>query len=266
MAAATDLELTGVRGTLVVRRWDAPSPGYLVVIAHGYGEHSGRYAHVAARLLEDGAAVYAPDHAGHGRSAGERAWGTLIDDMVTDLHTVVGRATADHPNTPVVLIGHSLGGLIAARYTQRNGGLAALALSAPVVGGNPVLAGLLALEDWPEVPIDPAVLSRDPAVGEAYAADPLVAHDPMPRAMVEESVAVIETVAQTGSLGDLPTLWLHGTDDQLAPLDATEAAMARIGGSVLTTRIYQGARHEVFNETNSAEVLGDLIDFLGVVR
>ena len=92
-------------------------------------------------------------------------------------------ARADHPGLPVVLVGHSMGGLIAARFAQRYlDELAALVLSGPVVGGNPAFEMLLEMDPIPEIPIDPAILSRDPAVGAAYAADPLVYHGPFHKA------------------------------------------------------------------------------------
>jgi alpha-beta hydrolase superfamily lysophospholipase len=74
--------------------------------------------------------------------------------------------------------------------------------------------------------------------------------------------AAVERIAAGPSLGDLPTLWIHGSDDQLAPLDVTREAVERIRGSRLTQKVYPGARHEVFNETNKDEVLGDVVAFL----
>lgn len=166
-----------------------------------------------------------------------------------------------------MLIGHSLGGLIATRYALGLGlGLAALVLSGPVVGGNLALAGLLAPDDIPPMPIDPSVRSPDPAVGQAYATDPLVVHGPLPRQLIEESDAVVEVVGQGGNLGTVPAPWRHGSEDQLTLLEPTRQALARISGPALTTRIHLGARHEVIDGTNSDEVLQDLIGFLRVVR
>jgi alpha-beta hydrolase superfamily lysophospholipase len=165
--------LQGHAGSLHVRSWTHEQPSHLVVIAHGYAEHIGRYDHVAATLGEHGAAVYGPDHLGHGRSDGERALITDFDPVVDDLHLLVERARTEHPGLPLVLVGHSMGGLIATRYAQRHrDGLAGLVLSAPLLG-NPGSALLLAMDPLPEVPIDPAVLSRDESVWEAYRSDPL---------------------------------------------------------------------------------------------
>lgn len=260
---ADAFELAATRGTLHVHQWPNPGARYVALIAHGYGEHARRYDHVAERLVADGAVVYAPDHHGHGLSDGERA---LVDDLdkgVEDLHLVAERATAEHPGLPTVLIGHSMGGLIATRYAQRFGDeLKALVLSGPAVGGNPDLEGLAQLDPIPDVPIDPAVLSRDPAVGRAYAEDPLVYHGPFRRETLLGLGAAVAAVAEGGTFGSLPTFWVHGSDDQLVPLVYTRPAIELVRGDDFQEKIYPGARHEIFNETNGDEVIGDVVGFI----
>ena len=248
---------------LHVHRWDpAGEPRLVVLLAHGYGEHAGRYAHVADRLTAEGAVVHAPDHVGHGRSPGERALVQGFETMVSDLGEVADAARAEHPGLPVVLIGHSMGGIIATIYAQRRGDeLSALVLSGPVVGGNPDLFGLLQMDPIPEVPIDPGALSRDPAVGEAYAADELIHHGGFARETLQSFVDAVEAIAAGPSLG-VPTLWLHGELDPLAPYDATRQAMEHLRGDDFEEKVYPRAMHEIFNETNSDEVIGDAIAFL----
>src|SRR4051812_4680603 len=259
----SDFDIAGTRGRIVVHRWDTDEPRYVVLLSHGYGEHARRYDHVAARLNADGAVVYAPDHHGHGRSDGERALAEDLEGAVSDLHLVAERAAEQHPGLPTALIGHSMGGLIAARYGQRYGEeLAALVLSAPAVGGNPEIEALAALDPIPDVPIDPAVLSRDPEVGRAYAEDPLVYHGPFRRETLLGFGAAVAAVAEGGTFGDLPTFWIHGADDQLVPLVHTRPAIEAVRGERFEEKIYPGARHEVFNETNRDEVLDDVVAFL----
>ena len=96
----SDFEIAGTRGRIVVHRWDVDAPRFVVLLSHGYGEHARRYDHVAERLNEDGAVVYAPDHWGHGRSDGERALAEDLEGAVSDLHLVAERAAADHPGLP----------------------------------------------------------------------------------------------------------------------------------------------------------------------
>jgi alpha-beta hydrolase superfamily lysophospholipase len=263
MTEPTEAELVGTSGRILVSVWRDREPHQIVVLAHGYGEHAGRYDHVARRLAGAGAAVYAPDHAGHGRSDGERVLVQEIGDLVSDLHSVIRQARDELPGLPVALIGHSMGGIIATRYAQLHPGeLDALVLSAPVIGGNPGFEALLGMDPIPDVPIDPETLSRDPSVGAAYAEDPLVWHGPFKRATLEAMFRAVDEIAAGPSLGSLPTLWIHGEEDALAPLELTRSALARITPDVLDQRIYHGARHEVFNEINRDEVLDDVIGFV----
>ena len=260
----TGYEFDGAGGRIYVTQWSTEAPPrFVVLLSHGYAEHAGRYQHVAAMLTDLGAAVYAPDHLGHGRSEGERALVADIDAVVGDLHEVADRARLDHPELPVVLVGHSMGGLIATRFAQRHGDeLTALVLSGPLVGGNPMFEMLLEMEPIPDIPMDPAILSRDPAVGAAYAADPLVYHGPLLKTTLQTFADSVALVAEGGTLGELPTLWVHGSADFLVPYDATAAAMERIGGTALRHTAYEGAAHEVFNETNRDEVLAEVAAFL----
>jgi len=263
----TDLELGGTHGRVVVRRRDPEgTPRRVVLVAHGYGEHSGRYAHVLDRLAGDGAVVYAPDHLGHGRSEGERVLVADVEDVVEDLDQVRRTARNEHPDLPIVLLGHSMGGLVAARYAQRYPDvLAGLVLTGPVVGGSPGIFGLLEYDEIPDVPIDPAVLSRDPAVGADYESDELVWHGPFKRPTLEAFVAAVEAIAAGPGFAELPVLWIHGEDDQLVPLDSTRPVMEKLAGSDVTTRIEPGARHEVLNETNRDEFLDDVSAFVARV-
>src|SRR5437763_9367050 len=104
-------ELEGVGGIRLYRQsWlpDGP-PRAVVVIAHGAGEHSGRYSHVAARLVADGYGVYALDHRGHGHSEGSRALIDRVENAVADLDSLVELAAVDHPGAQLFLLGHSMG-------------------------------------------------------------------------------------------------------------------------------------------------------------
>jgi alpha-beta hydrolase superfamily lysophospholipase len=263
---STTSELAGTRGRITVRHWAGGPPRYLVVLAHGIAEHSGRYEHVAEHLVAHGAEVAAPDHWSHGRSDGQPGLVDDVDAIVSDLGLVADQLQAAHPGLPLVVLGHSLGGIIATRFVQRNPGrAAALVLSGPVIGGNDLLLGLLELDEIPEIPIDPAMLSRDPAVGVAYAADPLVYSGPLLRETLLGVKAGVDAIAAGPALGSLPTLWLHGELDPLAPLAETTRAFAVIGGTALQQKVYPGAMHEIFNETNSDEVLADVTTYLDEV-
>jgi len=264
----TEWIFEGQTVSIAARSWTGSTPRYMVLLAHGYGEHLGRYEHVAARLVDDGAVVVGVDHLGHGRSGGERV---LVDDfetVVADLHTVDLEGRDRWPGLPVILIGHSMGGLIAARYAQRHGDtLVALVLSGPVIGRLDFVEQLLALDEIPDVPLDTTVLSRDPSVGEAYDADPLIWHGPFKRVTLKAINKSLATIAAGESLGQLPLLWIHGADDQLVPIEGSRRGVATLRGETFESHEYPGARHEIFNETNSSEVLGDVVSFInGVLK
>lgn len=263
-----DFEVAGHAGALHGRRWLAAEdaeprpPDYVVLLCHGYGEHVGRYEWVASRLVEDGAAVYALDHVGHGESAGERVLIPAFEPVVEDFRRLQERALLDHPGAPVVLVGHSMGGMIAARYAQLYGAeLACTILSGPVLGRWDALEGLLAADEIPDAPIDPDVLSRDPQVGRDYVDDPLVWHGPFKRETLEGLRSCLDTIAGGGPIG-CPVLWLHGQDDQLVPMAGSASGWPVIKGDRGQDKSYPQARHEIFNETNREEVLGDVVAFI----
>lgn len=248
---------------LAARAW-APAgqePTWLAVLVHGYGEHLGRYHQVAEDLCAAGAVVYGADHRGHGLSSGERV---LIDDyagVVEDVHRVVTQARTAYRSLPLVLIGHSMGGLIAARYVQTYPGQArALVLSGPVLGRWTALEHMHAGQ-IPDEPIDTATLSRDPAVGAAYTADELVWHGPFKRPTVNALMTELQRGRDAGSAGSLPVLWVHGSQDHLVPVADTWVGIGTFAGDDFTARIFPGARHEVFNETNRDEVLAEVTGF-----
>jgi alpha-beta hydrolase superfamily lysophospholipase len=254
---------TGATTDITYRVWPNPDARQLVVLAHGYGEHAGRYEHVAEFLVRHGAVVAAPDHAGHGRSGGERV---LIEDyepVVDDLHTVVLRMRGEQPGLPLVLVGHSMGGMIAARYAQRHGDeLACLVLSGPVLGTWSAATDMLGADEIPDEPLDVSTLSRDPEVGKAYAEDVLVWHGPFKRPTLEALDRELKTIGDGPKLAGLPALWLHGADDRLVPIDETRAGIEALGFDQLIVHIYDGARHEVFNETNAHQVLATTAAFI----
>jgi alpha-beta hydrolase superfamily lysophospholipase len=263
MAGARELELEGSEGALYAAVWAHPDARYVAIVVHGYAEHIGRYAHVIERLAADGATVYGLDHLGHGRSEGQRALITEGEHLTADVQLLVELARSENPGLPVVMIGHSMGGLIATRYAQTHPGeLDALVLSGPVIGANPGFEALLELDPIPEVPIDPAVLSRDPAVGAAYVADPLVYNGPFKPETLRALFTGVAAVAEGPSFGSLPVLWIHGAEDALVPYGPVAEAFAHLRGEASHEKAYPDARHEIFNETNRDEVIDDVVAFI----
>lgn len=254
----------GTAGDIVLWHWAVETPRFVVVISHGYGEHARRYDHVVARLAAAGAEVYAPDHQGHGRSDGTRVFIETFDDYARDLGAVIELAAERHRGLPIVLIGHSMGGAIAARYVQEGSSnlLAALILSGPFIGGNPDLMGLVQYDPIPDVPIDPTGLSRDPATQQSYLDDQYVYHGPFLRETLLALDTALRDIANGPDVGELPTIWLHGEDDPIAPFPLAQQALPRLIGIKGRWKSYPGARHEIFNEINRDEVLDDVVTYI----
>jgi alpha-beta hydrolase superfamily lysophospholipase len=229
---------------------------------HGFGDHSGRYQRVAEQCVSARALMCAPDLAGHGRSPGERA---VVDDasrLVADVEAVRLALAEEHPGIPIVLIGHGMGGMIAARYAQlHQENLSAVVLSAPVLGTWHYL-DLLECDQIPETPMDPHALSRDPEIGREYVADPLVWHGSFPRATLAAIERCLHEINE-GSTLRLPTLWLHGEDDEVVPEADTRTGIDRLRGREFHEHIYAGAHHDLFHETNASKVISDLLNFVG---
>ncbi len=259
----TEAYLDGSEGRVFYHRW-APetTPDRVVLIVHGYAEHGGRYAHVAAAFVRRGAVVYADDHLGHGRSDGERALITDFEHVVDDLHTLAGIARVGHPGLPLFLVGHSMGGLLCARFAQRwPDEVAGIAFCGSVIGDWGWARDVLAQPALPHIPFDPEALSRNPGAGAAYAADPLVYHGQYKRGLLEAEVEALDRFAQDTDRLTMPVAYLHGTDDPFVPYERSLQAVRDMPTSDLTVHVYEGARHELLNETNRDEVIRHLCDW-----
>jgi len=246
------------------RVWRADDPRAVVVVSHGYAEHSGRYAHVAERLAGAGFDVYAPDHRGHGESVGERGDIVSWQSVVADLDAVVDVVVDERRDLPVFLVGHSLGGAIAVAYAlDHQDRLTGLALSAPALEVAPEL---LALADLPEIPALPLAdgVSSDPAVVSAYKADPLVYQGPPPRnLLLMMADAAQSLVARLPEL-TLPVQVMHGSADALIPLGALRSVVSGVSSSDLVAQVWSGLFHEIFNEPTHGAVLDALVSWLAV--
>jgi acylglycerol lipase len=265
------------RGTrarrLVWQSWSPAGdqqPKGVVTIAHGYGEHIGRYQHVAERLNEGGFAVYGLDHHGHGRSAGKRgrvALGAAVADL-NQLIVTVSRAR--HPELPQFLLGHSMGGAIALRYAiAHQKQLTGLAVSAPlaaVEGGTALLTfGKVIGRVLPGAPVsrvEPRLVSKDNTVVKDYIADPLNHHGPIPAGVAREFILHASTLGADVRRITLPTLLMWGTADRLCPPSGSEMVAAEIGSEDLTVKRYKGLFHEILNEPEREQVLDDLVGWL----
>jgi len=268
------------RLTLRGREWPQDPARGTIVIVHGLGEHVGRYAHVAAFFNARGWRVVGYDHRGHGRSDGARGRLAAVDDLLVDLARALDAVRAEHPAGPLVLLGHSLGGLVAARFVA--GALApaaawsrpvdALLLSSPVLATamSPLQKAMLALLG-PLTPnqavangLKPEWISRDPAVVAAYKADPLV-HDRIAPRLARFIVDGGEFVRGTAARWRVPTLLLYAGADRCVPPAGSAAFAAAAPKDVVTARVYPQLFHEIMNEPEQAEVLSAFAEGLATL-
>ena len=254
--------------------WLPEKPKAVVVIVHGLGEHSGRYAHVAEALVNADCAVYAMDHRGHGKSGGPRTFVDRFANAVEDIDHVVEMARAAHPRKPMLLLGHSMGGALSLSYTLKNPGkLKALMLSGPAValdGAPPMMKPIAKFLSTiaPKLgmfAVAPDLVSRDPNVVADYASDPLNAHGKVPARTLGEIVNFVEFLPAGLPLIQLPLLIQHGSDDKLAGVSGSQMVVDKVSSKDKTLKIYEGLYHEIFNElpADRAIVLKDLTDWIG---
>ena len=260
----------------------AGPPRGTVLIVHGLGEHAGRYTHVMAHLAAQGWASIAYDQRGHGRAPGRRGGMPAADSLLDDLSRVLvlAQARATQPG-PLVLLGHSLGGLIAARFVAE--GLAArpaawwqpvgaLVLSSPALdAGMSVLQKALLAITAPLAPdvalgngLQPAWVCSDPAVVAAYVADPLV-HDRITPRLVRFIVDAGLLVAQRAPQWAVPTLLLYAGADRCVAPRGSDAFAAAAPAAWLQARRYDHMAPELFNEPDRAHVLADLTAWLATL-
>lgn len=270
--------------TVAAYRWDPDeTPKAIAQITHGVGEYATRYARVAEALTAAGYVVYAHDHRGHANSAaGEAELGLLGENGWTELVADIGRmsavARAAHPGLPLGLVAHSLGSFATQQYLLDHSadvdavalsGTAAIDLLEPAMnleapmdlsGFNAAFQPQRTDFDW---------LSRDEAEVDAYIAHPWCGFGldvPGGKALFAGSHAVADPERLAGMRSDLPLYITVGEQDPvnagLVRVDALVDRYRAAGLTDITVRVWPGARHEVFNETNRFEVIVDLVDWL----
>jgi len=259
---------------LHVRSWSpAAAARGQVLIVHGLGEHGGRYAHVAAALHAHGWEVTAYDQRGHGHSAGAQGDIATPDSLLADLARVMD-ALREHHAGPLVLLGHSLGGLVAARFVAEGlmpqpapwaREVEALVLSSPALdpGMTAVQKALLAVVPrlLPHLRVNnglkPEWISSDLAVVRAYVEDPLV-HDRISGLLgqfIAEAGSLVQSVAGSWRV---PTLLMWAGADRCVRPEGSARFAADSSREVVTVREWPGFAHEIFNEPQKEEVLAEL--------
>lgn len=259
------------------RHWPLAGARGHVLVVHGLGEHGGRYQALAGDLNAAGFAVSTYDQRGHGQAPGARGVIPAADSLCRDLAAAIDAlATTGSPMT--VLLGHSMGGLVAARFVAEALQPQPAAWSRPVprlVLSSPALAA--DLSGWQKLQLaighalmpslaqpnglDPGWVSRDPAVVAAYAADPLV-HDRISARLARFILDGGEVVRARAARWSTPTLLLWAGADRCVAPAGSAAFAAAAPPSVVQHQVFPALAHEIFNEPERTQVIARLVQFL----
>jgi len=264
----------GIRNSdIYYQRWLPEDESKAVLlIAHGLAEHSGRYMNLVNHFVPLGYAAYGFDHIGHGKSDGQSVFVKRFEDYTKTLKVFYDLVRQENPAKPIILIGHSMGGLISAYYLlDHQADFKASVLSGPLIkttdNAPPVLifigkilsalapkAGLLKLEA--------EGVSRDPAVVEAYINDPLVFTGKMTARLGAELLKAMQRVTNEANKITLPLMIIQGGADRLVDPAGAQMLFEKVGSAEKGLKIYDGFYHEVFNEPEHEQVMIDVEKWL----
>jgi len=243
-----------------------------ILLVHGLGEHSSRYAHVAEHLTERGFAVHTLDHYGHGKSEGQPGYVERFSVFLDGVTALLHKVQSENPEQPLFLVGHSMGGLIAAAFLlEQQAAFRACVLSGPAIKSDQAppaivvaLIRLIAIlaPTAPLIQLDASGVSRDPDVVKAYMNDPLVHHGKLSARLLSEMSATMKgTLAKAGDIR-IPILLMHGDADLLTAPSGSVELHAKVGSDDKTLILYPGLFHEIFNEPEQQAVLAELSSWL----
>lgn len=265
----------GADGNELYMHWWLPQDcQHFVAIAHGAGEHCGRYTHAVHALNKAGYGVYAYDHRGHGRSAGKRVHVGRFDEYLADLNKFLEEVKEREKEGKIFLWGHSMGGLIVSLYAiQYRPTLWGVVLTAPAyklaveVPALKIMAARVLSNVVPGLTlpneVDPEALSTDPQVGKDYVADELVCQKASVRWGAEFLDAVDRGNARAREF-KLPVLIAHGKGDRIAAWEGSESFLNASASDDKTLKVYDGFYHELHNEVpeKREQFFADLIEWL----
>jgi alpha-beta hydrolase superfamily lysophospholipase len=236
----------------------------VIVIVHGLAEHCGRYDYVVRKLNEFGYGVYRFDNRGHGRSGGKRGYLDDFHKFIDDADLFVEQAKRENPRTPIFMLGHSMGGFIAASYgVKYPGKVSGQIFSGPVIIELPIFDDLkkMDVQNEPETPIPNSLsdlICRDRHVVADYENDPLVLKETTLKLLTTVFIEGVAWLKNRLKNYQYPCLILHGGDDQIVDKASADYLYRSISSEDKSIKIYEKFYHEILNETEKDRVLKDV--------
>ncbi len=257
------------------RVWEnEDAPKGLIVLVHGFGEHSARYHHVASAWVRAGYAVFSFDCRGHGRSGGKRAFIRAFSDYATDLEAVVEKARARYPDLNTYIFGHSNGGLITvyhSAYSSQTSQIKAYAITSPLLGFTEVPAvkeaaakvlSVLAPALKLGTELDASKISRSIEVVKKYKEDPMVLSAATGRWFTETSKVTLALEEGVKKIQQ-PSLWIIAKSDEIVDSSASEKRFPDVGCEDKKLVLLPDHYHEVLNEPDWEVHAQSIIDWFG---
>ncbi|MBL4674349.1 MAG: lysophospholipase [Arenicella sp.] len=259
---------------LYYRHWPATdtSTKAVVLLVHGLGEHCQRYEHLAAHLNQAGYALSSMDLPGHGKSNGIRGHIDSFDVFENATLELYRRTQSNHPNTPIFLLGHSMGGLIATRLLLNHQAkfdgamLSGTAIQSPQEPPAWQVAIInLVAKLFPKAKVlalDASAVSRDPTVVEKYMADPLVSKEKLSAQFLVSMANAMQQCKDNAASITLPLKIMHGSADVMTAPSGSQVLHDTVSSSDKQITIYQGLFHEIFNEPESDTIFAEMVTWM----
>lgn len=268
----TEQSFINVDGQRIVYHvWEPTrAPRAVVVINHGVNSHGGQYAWAGQKFAEAGHAVYAIDMRGRGLSEGPRFLVDDIADYVSDIDQLIDIAKSGNPGLPILLLGHSAGGVVATTYALEHQEKLTALVCESFAFRVPAPAFLLRLLQWlkPVIPGVPILklknkdFTRDPVALAALESDPLIRGEVQPVATVAALAAADERLERDFGQITLPVLILHGTADKATLYQGSEMFHRDAGSADKTLNLYPGHAHDLLNDIGKETVMTDILEWI----
>jgi alpha-beta hydrolase superfamily lysophospholipase len=259
---------------LYLQGWMPEKTDASILIVHGLGEHSSRYAHLAKKLVESNIAVFTFDGRGHGKSSLPKptAYFSDYEDYLKDIDALFGKVKDYVPNVPKFIFGHSMGGGLVAAYTlkykpQADGIILSAAALKPADNISKALIAISSIVSKiaPKLKVlklDSSMISHDPLEVKKYNEDPLVYSEAIPARTGYELLRMIREIELKSTEFQYPVLMMHGTGDQLTNPKGTEEFFRNIASKDKTFHRYPDLYHELINEIEKEEIMGDILKWI----